>query len=378
LPEPPFRLKIARVDHSLLRLWLGLPPGEWPPDHYALLGLPPGSGDPAIVERTVLDRMAQLRPHQLLHPELVTEGMNRLAQALVCLTDPAARAIYDAELGLPPLVPASEPIASVVPRPAPPPLPQPPYEVIPGFPIPTDEDAPSPDMTQIIEVSFPVGLLPPKAVAPAYEVVEDKPSQPKVLPYEIVPDFLIEADLINRAEPPWQPATRRQLYTRLTRLRRLLATWQKLKLFFDDPQEPLDRPMTVLLLLEVVRELQPLLDCVPLLIGDPWRPGGLVVALIRQPLFLHNLRSLLPDQRQAVTLDWQRGEGELSREYARLRELSRSGRPFRRHFPRRGRLMRTARWAMRNPESLLVGLALAILLLVLLRSPSSVFRIVNP
>ena len=65
-----------------------------------LLGLTPGLSDPEEVERLVLDRMARLRSHQLLHPELVTEGMNRLAQALVCLTDPAARAAYDAELGI--------------------------------------------------------------------------------------------------------------------------------------------------------------------------------------------------------------------------------------------------------------------------------------
>src|SRR5207248_9650398 len=81
-----------RVDHSLLRSWLGLPPGPWPPDHYALLGLAPGPCDAAAVERLVLARMARLRPHQLLHPELVTEGLKRLGPAPGCLTDPAARA----------------------------------------------------------------------------------------------------------------------------------------------------------------------------------------------------------------------------------------------------------------------------------------------
>ena len=54
----------------------------------------------------------------------------------------------------------------------------------------------------------------------------------------------------------------------------------------------------------------------PGLIGEPWRPGGHVAALVRQVLFLHNLRSLLPDQRQAVMHDWRAGEAELSREYA--------------------------------------------------------------
>src|SRR6516165_6342633 len=77
---------------------LGLPPDRWPPDHYALLGLPAGDVDSAAVEERVLDRMERLRRYQLAHPDAVTDAMNRLAQALVCLTDPAAKAAYDASL----------------------------------------------------------------------------------------------------------------------------------------------------------------------------------------------------------------------------------------------------------------------------------------
>src|SRR5580704_11862745 len=87
---------------------LGLPADRWPPDHYALLGLPVGVVDPAAVEERVLDRMERLRRYQLAHPDAVTDAMNRLAQALVCLTDPAAKAAYDASLrpGSPPAAPA--------------------------------------------------------------------------------------------------------------------------------------------------------------------------------------------------------------------------------------------------------------------------------
>jgi hypothetical protein len=42
--------------------------------------------------------MEKLRRYQLAHAEQVTEGMNRLAQALVCLTDPVAKKAYDAKL----------------------------------------------------------------------------------------------------------------------------------------------------------------------------------------------------------------------------------------------------------------------------------------
>src|SRR5438270_10198750 len=77
---------------------LGVSPDRWPPDHYALLGLPVGDVDPAAVEERVLARMERLRKYQLAHPDAVTDAMNRLAQALVCLTDPAAKRAYDASL----------------------------------------------------------------------------------------------------------------------------------------------------------------------------------------------------------------------------------------------------------------------------------------
>ena len=75
-----------------------MPSGPWPPDHYTLLGLAPGQYDAARIESLVLERMDRLRGHQLLHPEVVTEGMNRLAQALITLTDPQGKAAYDREL----------------------------------------------------------------------------------------------------------------------------------------------------------------------------------------------------------------------------------------------------------------------------------------
>src|SRR5262245_34814251 len=85
------------MDHELIRSWLQLPPGNWPPDHYTLLGLEPGIGDVARIEHEVHERMQRLRCYQLTHPELATEAMNCLARALVCLTDPDARKAYDRE-----------------------------------------------------------------------------------------------------------------------------------------------------------------------------------------------------------------------------------------------------------------------------------------
>jgi hypothetical protein len=319
--------------------------------------------------------MDRLRPHQLLHPELVTEGMNRLAQALICLTDPVARAVYDAELDLvgrtrsvsdgvelttaPPHYPTTPQLQTVLP-----------YEVIPGFPIPTDDETEpvAANATPTAEVPFEPGLLPPESIPPPYEVVA---------PYEIVegevlprsPPYEVVAELVAPPPaPPWQPATRRELYARLADLRRFLAAWQKLKPFWGDPREPLDRPIRVLALLEAVSRLRLLVGLRSELVGAPGRPGAVVVALVRQPLVLHTFRTLLPDQRRALALDWRRAELELIREHERLREASRSGRPRHHRLRPRGRLRRLLRWVARTPETILWILVLIVVIAVVLRS----------
>jgi hypothetical protein len=318
------------VDHLLLRSWLGLDPGPWPPDHYALLGLPPGVCDPTAVEAIVLDRMDRLREHQLRHPELATEGMNRLAQALICLTDPAARASYDASLGL---VPTSD-------------------ATVRDPELLLNRPPPLPAFVVVEEVE-------PLPLPPAYEVVwEDEPAKPPV--YEIVGD-VVEAKLVARPTGPWLPATRRELFARLAAVRRLLAAWQKLKPVLGDPRETLSRPAPVLILLEAAAGVRPALKPLCDVVGGPGQPGALVAALLAQPLLLPTFRLLLPDQRRAVALDWRRAELALSREYVRLRELVRSGRPVR---PRAWRGFRPLKWLIRVPEVAVVLLAVAAIAVV--------------
>jgi hypothetical protein len=178
---------------------------------------------------------------------------------------------------------------------------------------------------------------------------------------------VVEARLVAAPEPPWQPPTRRHLYARLATVRRFLTAWRQLQPLLSDPREPLDRPVRVLALLEAVAVLRPLLDSLPtILVGSS--PGGRVTILLRQPLVPQTLRALLPDQRRAVTADWQRTEADLVREYHRLRELDRSGRPFRRRARTRLRLVRRLiRWVIRTPEALLIALAVVVLMIALLR-----------
>src|ERR1051325_196778 len=106
------------MSHELICTWLGLSPKDgWPPDHYRLLGLQRGESDVAKIEEHVHQRLDTVRHYQMMHPEEATEAMNRLAQAFVCLTDPAAKRDYDTKvLGLPPPEPAAAPEAPPEPR----------------------------------------------------------------------------------------------------------------------------------------------------------------------------------------------------------------------------------------------------------------------
>lgn len=325
------------LDYPRLRDWLGLPPGPWPPDHYALLGLPPGAVDPAEVEARALDRMGRLRPHQLVNPGLVTEGMNRLAQAIVCLCDPAVKAAYDAAHG-----PLSAP---------------PPYEVVEPY-----------------EVDFRPGMGPPAEATEGGPVelpvgdrfeAQDRPGlpSPDVLPYELVDD-LPPARPAEPASVPADPAGRRGVYRRLAALRRGLRAWEALRPVLTDPRDPLERPGQVLLLLEAAARVRAALPEIGDVVGRPGGPGGAVAAVVRGTHVLDTIRHLLLDQRQAVALDWRRGVLALEREYRRLRLSVRAARPVR--PPRRGHRA-LARRFRETPEWVLVLLAAAAVLVALFR-----------
>ncbi len=305
---------------TLLCAWLGLPPGAWPPDHYALLGLARGIGEFADIEGRVLDRMELLRPYQLVHPDATTEGMNRLAQALVCLTDPVARADYDRALGVAP----------------------PPFEVVEDEPI---------LIAEIVEPAYEVVEEP---AAPPYEVVE----APRGPAYEVVPGR--EPEVVAPARVPPVPLSRRIVYRRLAALRRAIRAWERLRPVMGTPNEVLATPVAVLLFLRALDDARRALPQVTFALRGS---GRVVAALVRTPNALHTLRVLLPSQRAAVALDWRRGYDALRAERDRLRAVARTGRA-----KRRLRVVPDFLRAMnRTPEWLLVALALAVLLVALVR-----------
>jgi hypothetical protein len=334
--------------------------------------------------------MDRLRTHQLLYPELVTEGMNRLAQALICLTEPADRAAYNAELGLHNQTEQevaqerptdrskgneqAETQAEEIPD----------EWLLRAFPPEPEEQVPTQppaaDMTQVLEVPFTAGLAPPERTASSEEgaaSAQPKTSPPApALPYEVVwePDTspqevarggaeVVEANLVALPAAQWSPRTRRQIFARLASIRHLLASWQKLKPVLADPREPLTRVSRVLAFLEAVVEVRPLLPALRGLVGEPGRPGGLVAAIVLQPLVVPSFRMLLPDQRLAIARDWRKAEFVLGQEYKRLRELVRTTRPVRKRTRRRWRNV----WLTRTPEVVLVVLILVVMIVALIR-----------
>ena len=81
------------------RRWLGIPRGERPPNHYALLGLSLFEQDPDAIANAADRQMAYVRTHQTgPHAALTQQLLNELAAARVCLLNPPQKARYDAEL----------------------------------------------------------------------------------------------------------------------------------------------------------------------------------------------------------------------------------------------------------------------------------------
>ena len=101
--------------------WLGIPPGEQPPNHYRLLGL--------TLFETHLEAICNAADRQMAHVRTFQSGpqaalsqqiLREIAVARICLLDPAKKAAYDAELRakvVPPELP--EPLDVTV---APPPV----------------------------------------------------------------------------------------------------------------------------------------------------------------------------------------------------------------------------------------------------------------
>lgn len=301
------------MDTGLLCDWLGLPRGAWPPDDRTLLGLPPGPADPAAVETCALEKMERLRPHQLLHPELVTEGMNRLAQALVNL---AAAGPAPSPAAEPP--PRKKKIKKKKRRLKP---------ARAAGPPPASEtlvlDA------EVIAVAEPAGLK--LAPGPGFEVVPDE----------------VPAAVVVKLHPPagtaFDPKDRRRAYRELAQLRRCVRAWDAFRTTAADPSEQLLTPGRVLEFLQAVKGLA----VERAHAGWPAESGMLLRLVAAQPLPLAVFRSLVRPQRTALAADWATGRQELLDRGDAIRESLRASR---RRSPLRAEWRSAVTWFRGNPE----------------------------
>jgi len=257
------------MDSDKLRSWLGLPPGPWPPDDRTLLGLGSGPVTAAEAERRALGLMAKLRPHQLVHPDLVTEGMNRLAQALLAVS-----------------------MGGQAVAPPPPPKSLAPVSDLSERKLVVLESPPAVNEPQI---ATPAHVAP----APVAAIAEPPTEAGSVV---LVPD----AAALDLSQPTIGPLRqdRRAAYRRLAGLRALIRAWDRLRPFFADPSESLPTAGHVLDFLEAAETARRAIAHSGLPRSFAAAAAPRTFAVVSQPLALAVFRSLTPPQRFSLAKDW--------------------------------------------------------------------------
>lgn len=299
------------MSHELICSWLGLPPENWPPDHYALLGLPVGEGDVQKVEEHVHERLMKVRQYQLSHPDQATEAMNRLAQAFTCLTDPETKRAYDASLLSPHAAFVEEP-PPVISVDEPDPLAWlfGPWNELTAEPFPDPaQEFPAPSL-QVQDWSK--APPPPRvAVRPEAPATAGNGAAAVTAPaaqYQVA----APADHVMETARESRPArrglgTKRALYYRLVNTRRLLWHWQQVGRYLGYPERRLTRLTEAT---ELTRHLAAILEALPSfppLLGRAGQPGYLVIVLARQQLIVPTFRSLKREQREVLAQHWRDG-----------------------------------------------------------------------
>lgn len=335
------------MNTNLLREWFHLPPGPWPPTDRELIGLPAtGEFDASVVEIKALERMDELRPRQLVHPELVTEGMNRLAQALIALT-------------------ATVQVA---------PTPHKKHKKVNKEVTPVEIRKPSQDVR--LDFENAQSIKPPSApqvILPA--ILEAEVIDPSAGMAEVIPEsYAVQADEpaipvldepINIPEPPpgtvVTPSPRRLGYREIVRLRQFQNAWAQFRPLLGDPSERLLTPAKIAAYLDAIAALREALKKnIDRSIVFPDMAGHAVVSAVCHPVPLSLIRDFVPSQRRIIARDWAVAEAELEAKSNRMRRMMNASRKKRtlNKF-----IHRTRKVLIQNPEwILLLILSIAIVI----------------
>lgn len=341
------------MDHEKICVWLGLPRGNWPPDHYTLLGLKPGEGDIACIEQQVHERLDKLRCYQLSHPDQATEAMNRLAQAFMCLSDPDAKKAYD-QLKEAPSAPAQGKQVTASPaalaKPGSLPLAESPKEnsvaaaVKQGI---ADDTAVGPK-TQLDWRQVPPPVRAPASpvfgtepesrqgqngqsapAAPTASVAAPAPPTPAPPAPVSQPADAVYAQATTSPEARRGLGTFEALVDRIDLTRRLLWGWEQAGKYLNRPKRRVTRLLDQSDLGRRLRDIALAMARFPRILGQPGQPGYRVVAMARLQMTADMFNMLDFPQREALAQDWVAGRVVLLahrrfllQEFKKLRRLN--------------------------------------------------------
>jgi len=295
------------MNPKLLCTWLGLPGDSWPPNHHALLDLPPGETDPKRVEEKVQERLAKLRCYQLSHPEEATEGMNRLAQAFISLTE--AR-------------PAEKPVATATALADPPPVQSKALqETLIGQTTKLDwADAPPVRVNKNTPLpAIPIGN------SGSFRKEEIKPAPPPKTREELQAEAetALVKDLAESTEARGGLVTLPDVIERIERTRRLLTAWIQAGRFVSRMDKLLGKSEKA----EFVKRLKTVtaaVDGYPSFVAHPGQPGYRVVALAHLAITPEMFNAMHEDQRDLLAKDWSIGYRILIAHRSYVRRLFKS------------------------------------------------------
>ncbi len=257
-----------------------------------MLGLKSGRVDPVEVERRALQLMSKLRSHQLVHPELVTEGMNRLAQAMLAVTMSASAA------------PVAEPPSEVA------------FDLRPksGTTAAVLEAVP---VLEAQPLEAPIELQEPSASA----LPGRRPSPVAAPPPAI--DTWPDVQVANSR------VARRAAYRELAGLRALVRAWEQLRSSFGTPTATLPSAAEVFDILEGIVHVRDAAAHPGLRVTVVQDAAPRLAAILRQPLAVGVFRSLTPAQRHVLAKEWVKAHSLFTGRAVRLREALRRSRPRR-------------------------------------------------
>jgi len=273
------------MNSKILCNWLGIM--DWPPDHYALLGLKPGEGNASCIEQHVQERMAKLRCYQLSYPDEATEGMNRVAQAFICLTDALAKApALEKKNGEPAkkgiLVSAGE------------------TRQLTTAGDKTDVDwkkTPPPVRIGPDQSGISKGLVVPSPPAKAKTDL-DKSASSHPAPI----DFGSES-----SEPRRGLGTLPALIERIHQTRQFLIAWKKAGKFLSKPGKTINKSSEEATFTHRLNHLFELNADFPKIIGHPGQPGYRVLAMARLEMTVQMFAVMDMTQRENLARDWDAG-----------------------------------------------------------------------